>query len=103
MNVKPRKIEVKKGVKKGGPFSPQGWAWLVNEMIIELLNSRIIYERGQLKALMLYDETIEQAQKALDFVFCAFCKRNEIKINEAKTVLMKLGEKLKKKIATEIQ
>ena len=40
---------------------------------------------------MLYDETIEQAQKALDFVFCAFCKLNEIKINEAKTVWMKLG------------
>ncbi len=99
IKFRPKMIKVNKGVKQGGPFSPQGWAWLVNEMIIELLNSGTIYERGQLKALMLYaddtasgHETIEQAQRALDIV-SAFCKRNEIKINETKTVWMKLGEK----------
>ncbi len=82
------------------PFSPQGWAWLVNEMIKELLNLSTIYERGQLKRLMLNaddtargHETIEQAQR---LIVSAFCKRNEIKINEAKTVWMKLDEKLKK-------
>jgi hypothetical protein len=100
--VRPKRITVKKGVKQGGPFSPQGWAWLVNDMIVQLLDSGTIYEKNNLKALMLYaDDTacghssIENAQKALDII-SEFCKRNEIKINESKTVWMKLGESFKK-------
>jgi hypothetical protein len=102
VHMTPKRICVKKGVKQGGPFSPQGWAWLINDMIQQLLNSGTVYERGNLRALMLYaDDTacghdsIAKAQKALDII-SEFCRLNEIKINESKTVWMKLGENYKK-------
>jgi len=89
-------------IKQGGFFSPQSWTWLKNDSIKQLLNSGTFYEKTHLRALILYaDDTAndnrrtEQAQRELDIVRI-FCKKGEIKINERKTVWMKLELRLSK-------
>jgi hypothetical protein len=96
-------INIKRGVKQGGPASPFLFAWYINDMLTQIITKGDMAKiYGIDTGLICYaDDTTaatDTRQKLQDTTttIATYCHDHEIKLNECKTKWMKISKKYKK-------